>query len=45
MGPTATGKLTISSCNNTRTADNPNVSVRSTTNRLLPLDGPWQCVG
>ncbi|KAI7838969.1 hypothetical protein COHA_007255 [Chlorella ohadii] len=45
MGPTATGKLTISSCNNTRTADNPNVSVRSTTNRLAPLNGPWQCVG
>ncbi|PRW56905.1 phosphoglucomutase PGM3 isoform B [Chlorella sorokiniana] len=39
------GSLTVSSCNGTRAGDKPNVSVRATTNRAAPLDGPWQCIG
>jgi len=39
------GSLNINSCSYSRLGDKPNVSVRATTNRAVPLDGPWQCVG
>lgn len=40
-----TGRLNINSCAYTRAGDKPNISLRSTTNAVAPLNGPWQCIG
>lgn len=40
-----TGRLNINSCAYTRAGDKPNISLRSTTNVVAPLNGPWQCIG
>jgi hypothetical protein len=44
LDSTASGSININSCAGTSAGGKPNVSVRTTTNRSAPLDGPWQCL-